>query len=146
MTNEETIKTLKENCCAMCAYGSQDMDSCDIRGCDNRDAIKALEQEPCEDCISRQAVIDALSHMCSEDEHGITVSRANVNSMLRVLPPVTPQPKTAHWIHFANSDDCSGCGWSTGKYISPSDYCPKCGARMIEPTESEEVDSDEPAD
>ena len=45
MTTEEAIKTLKENCCAMCAYGSQDMDSCDIRGCDNRDAIKALEQE-----------------------------------------------------------------------------------------------------
>ena len=49
MTREEAIKTLKENYCAMCAYGSQDMDSCDIRSCDNKDAIKALEQEPCED-------------------------------------------------------------------------------------------------
>lgn len=46
MTREEAIKTLKENYCVMCAYGSQDMDSCDIRSCDNRDAIKALEQEP----------------------------------------------------------------------------------------------------
>lgn len=46
MTREEAINTLKENCCAICAYGSQDMDSCDIRSCDNRDAIKALEQEP----------------------------------------------------------------------------------------------------
>ena len=46
MTREEAIKTLKENYCAMCAYGSQDMDSCDIRSCDNKDAIKALEQEP----------------------------------------------------------------------------------------------------
>lgn len=45
MEREKAIKTLKENCCAMCAYGSQDMDSCDIRSCDNRDAIKALEQE-----------------------------------------------------------------------------------------------------
>lgn len=46
MTREDAIKTLKENYCAMCAYGSQDMDSCDIRSCDNRDAIKTLEQEP----------------------------------------------------------------------------------------------------
>ena len=45
MTREEAIKTLKENYCAMCAYGSQSMMSCDIRGCDNMDAIKALEQE-----------------------------------------------------------------------------------------------------
>lgn len=43
---KEAIETLKENLCAMCAYGSQNMESCDIRGCDNRDAIKALEQEP----------------------------------------------------------------------------------------------------
>lgn len=46
MTREEAIKTLKENYCAMCAYGSQDMDSCNIRSCDNKNAIKVLEQEP----------------------------------------------------------------------------------------------------
>lgn len=45
MTREEAFKTLKENLCGWCAYGSQNMESCDIRGCDNRDAIKALEQE-----------------------------------------------------------------------------------------------------
>ena len=45
MTREEAYKTLKENLCAMCAYGSQNMESCDIRSCDNRDAIKTLEQE-----------------------------------------------------------------------------------------------------
>jgi hypothetical protein len=45
MTREEAYKTLKDNLCAMCAYGSQNMESCDIRSCDNRDAIKALEQE-----------------------------------------------------------------------------------------------------
>ena len=54
MTREEAIELLKEYLCAMCAYGSQSMESCDIRGCDNRDAIKALEQESktghCKDC------------------------------------------------------------------------------------------------
>ena len=45
------------------------------------------------DTIFRQAAIEALSHMCSEDENGITVSRANVDSMLRYLPSAQP-----HWI------------------------------------------------
>ncbi len=45
MKKEEAFETLKENLCGMCAYGSQNMESCDIRSCDNRDAIKALEQE-----------------------------------------------------------------------------------------------------
>ena len=42
---ERAIETLKEYLCAMCAYGSQNMETCDIRGCDNRDAIKVLYQE-----------------------------------------------------------------------------------------------------
>ena len=98
-------------------------------------AIKALEHPernvvaivPCGDTISRQAVLDIVNNPLN----------IRVDEIIKKLPPVTPQQKTAHWIHFANSDDCSGCGWSTGKYISPSDYCPKCGARMIELAESE---------
>ena len=58
MNREEACKTLIENLCAMCAYGSQNMESCDIRSCDNRDAIKALEQKPCEDAVSRKAVLN----------------------------------------------------------------------------------------
>ena len=42
MTREEAIKTLKENYCSMCAYGSCDMDNCDISYCDNREAIEVL--------------------------------------------------------------------------------------------------------
>jgi len=41
--------------------------------------------------IYKNDAITALSHMCSEDENGITVSRANVDSMLRSLSPVQPE-------------------------------------------------------
>ena len=57
------------------------------------------------DLIERQAAIDALSYMCSEDENGITVSRANVNSMLRVLPsadssiPISWIEKYIDWLN-----------------------------------------------
>lgn len=59
MTKEEAIKTLKENYCAMCAYGSQDMDSCDIRSCDNKDAIKVLEQKP---FINKPCIANKICH------------------------------------------------------------------------------------
>lgn len=59
MTREEAYTTIKENLCAMCAYGSQCMELCDIRSCDNRDAIKALEQEPIKPTVESRPVIHA---------------------------------------------------------------------------------------
>ena len=68
MTREEAFKTIKENLCGMCAYGSQYMESCDISSCDNRDAIEVLQaqdlQPTCNqlatNTIDRQAAIDAM--------------------------------------------------------------------------------------
>ena len=95
MTREEAIDRLKENFCAMCAYGSQNMGSCDIRSCDNRDAIKALEQEQCTDAISRQDVLEKAVYTETEEGwYGYTVDVEYIKS----LPSVTPQPKTGHWI------------------------------------------------
>lgn len=97
-----------------------------------------LDQEPCEDCISRQAAIDALSHMCSEDENGITVSRANVNSVLKAMPPVTPKPKMGRWIdegfyaegHSEHAYRCSECDEHYIGYVGEFKHCPNCGATM----------------
>ena len=58
------------------------------------------------------------------------------------LPSVNPQPKTGHWITtrtFMHDGEfyCDRC-----KCDSPQnekwDYCPNCGAKMVEPQESEE--------
>jgi hypothetical protein len=51
---EKAIEILKGNLCTVCAYGSQNMMSCDIKYCDNREAIKALEQEPILDKIKAE--------------------------------------------------------------------------------------------
>lgn len=48
MTREEAIKTLKENSCIICDYCAKNMESCSIAYCDNREAIRTLEQQPCE--------------------------------------------------------------------------------------------------
>ena len=58
-------------------------------------AIKALEQEPCGDAISRQAVLERIKR-----EEKILYTPTGMNYLIRVIkeiPLVTPQPKTG-WI------------------------------------------------
>lgn len=104
-------------------------------------AIKALEQEPCDDAISRQAAIYVASGFCHP---------ANIADELAKLPPVNPQPKTGHWVeedrYIDRYDDtieilqCSLCGFKhhyaqgdTSKTdYTWYNYCPNCGARMEE--------------
>lgn len=51
MTREKAIEILKDGELNPCV--TEDREACDM-------AIKALEQQPCEDAISRKAVIDAI--------------------------------------------------------------------------------------
>lgn len=95
---------------------------------------KALREEPCDDCVSRQAAIDALNKTS-----GI---RGDALKALYDLPPVAPQPKMGHWIIKIKSDlrggmwptnpKCSECGGEP--YYSNTIYnykfCPYCGAKM----------------
>ena len=92
-------------------------------------AIKALEQEPCEDCISRKAVkelfqegsVMGMYHFLGIDE----------------LPSVTQTRPKEHWIDNNNGTiSCSYCYtwfYKDDRY-SYMRYCPYCGAEM----ESEE--------
>ena len=94
-------------------------------------AIKALEQEPCEDAISRQAVLDVTWEEPSYTDALNVLTE--VRDKVKALPPVNPQkPKTGHWIpsHIPESilDECSECGFSCGAFTF--NYCPNCGAKM----------------
>ena len=107
-------------------------------------AIKALEQEPCEDCISRQAVEDAIAEM---NVNGESLGYSVAYDILSDLPPVNPQEKTGHWIIKIKSDlrgdmwptnpKCSVCGGEPYYSNTIYDYkfCPYCGAKMVEPQE-----------
>ena len=89
--------------------------------------VKVLEQELCEDAISRQAVLDIIDSDWKYE---------GMEQYINELPSVNPQePKTGHWIIDEGSLDalygkvckCSTCG---GESIGTSDYCPWCGAKM----------------
>lgn len=93
-------------------------------------AIKSLEQQPCDDCISRQAVLELVGNY--------DLSMGQVVKAIHVLPSVTPKEKTGTWLC---SDDmselavCSLCKKDIGEpfeYAKMSfNYCPNCGAKMV---------------
>ena len=120
-------------------------------------------QEPCGDTISRQAVLDLAEKGILVGNHNYK----SVCNAINDLPSVTPTEtqmidksnfsqeqyrmdlqsaydcgvasteRTGHWIddEFGGCE-CSECGCLEGGY---SDYCPNCGAKMVEPQESEEI-------
>lgn len=51
MTKNEAFKIIKEYQCMTCPYDAHNIDECDIRGCDYRDAVKVIMSAiPCGDC------------------------------------------------------------------------------------------------
>ena len=94
-------------------------------------AIKALEEQPSEDCISRQAVLDALHSKFADGFDGDKWwNSTHVLDAVNRVPSATPQPKTGHWTHdggyWKNRWICSECGHKF--YDEQSKYCPNCGS------------------
>ena len=128
-------------------------------------AIEALAQEPCGDAISRQALLDAIDNerkslldMGMKGAEHIVVHHAR--RIIEEMPSVTPAERVeygtdgnaykmsisngkeyeteriGHWIdrevYDADRWKCSKCG-RTEQY--QENYCPHCGAKMVEPQE-----------
>ena len=104
-----------------------------------------VEQESCDDCISRRAacditICDGIS--CNECPFNFNTcedgqNRCLLEERISKLPSVTPQPKTGYWIPLGKYDDygdescykCSECGDITSY---PDKYCGSCGIKMQE--------------
>lgn len=64
-----------------------------------KEVVRALNYEPCEDCISRQAVLDTtICDGISCNECSFNKSGCILDERISKLPPVIPQPKTGHEI------------------------------------------------
>ena len=110
-------------------------------------AFKALEQQPCEDCISRQAVLETIKWY---EENTYDYYNRLIES-IQMIEAVTPanvyvkgykdameiheKLKVEHkgkWIKSTNTltqfeFECSVCGFGTDRYYK---YCANCGADM----------------
>ena len=93
--------------------------------------IKDLEQEPCEDAISRQAALEKIHWLGLDNDTTIKCDLA-----IRALSPVnTQEPKTGRWILHI---DASGNSWHTCPACGHIAYtltrfCPDCGTRLEAP-------------
>lgn len=94
------------------------------------------EQEPCEDCISRQAVnalVDELARAISDERCCVSRGRATSTIMQDILdlPPVTPQPKMGEWLKNGELCKCSNCHSNVlFTNVKIYKYCYHCGAKM----------------
>ena len=129
MTREEAIKELTELLPE--EFLSEYVDAIKM-------GIEALKQQPCEDVISRQAVLEVI-RKCHCEEW----VKADIGAPIEALQSVTPQPKMGRWISYNWNDNgiarwgikCDQCykeyrygGEMGGTYK----YCPFCGCAMQE--------------
>lgn len=105
-----------------------------------KDYKRLKEQKPCEDAVSRRAVLELVADY--------DLNMGQVVKGIHSLPSVIPQPKMGRWIYDKNIENwrCSECGETpkTRGYCGSANfmeehfkYCNHCGAKMIEPQESE---------
>ena len=89
--------------------------------------ILLVEQEPCEDAISRQAVFNIVEN---------AQYRVDAISEIEQLPSVAPKERTGHWEMYEDADGiygvCDICGTDAdfSHYGEAYPFCPNCGARM----------------
>lgn len=107
--------------------------------------LEALEQQPCEDAISRKEALEALEQeeplvWCDgADEIAAHNQWSSDVDTIKNMPSVQPKPKTGQWVLLDECSNsgyyCSEChkklvkeGWSgTVKKIK---FCPNCGAKL----------------
>lgn len=130
-------------------------------------AIKALEQQPCDDCISRADILDAIE---TWDKFGINAEQKlirwqdhyvpyvhldDVRHAVANMPSVTPKgvtitdfadrcrecgkQKVGKWIGELWGYSCSQCKGCIDEDVKHLKYryCPKCGAEMEMENEKE---------
>lgn len=101
MTNKEAINIL-EHARLMSGYPAQIKFSFNAEGREALEmAIKALEQQPSEDCISRKQTLKVFAEECAGEcacceYNGSGYSTAENCKLIKSLPSVTPQQTT--WI------------------------------------------------
>ena len=106
-------------------------------------AINALQQEPCEDAVSRELVKKDIARWIGYIDEDMI---ARMHITIDKLPSVITE-KTGHWILLDECSNsgyyCSEChkkvvkeGWS--ETVKKIKFCPNCGAKMVEPQESED--------
>ena len=96
-----------------------------------------LEQQPCEDCISREAVKEMLTEEWTKYmPMELDINLSFVLEKISEMPSVTPQPKIGRWIDIWDKNDysistqgrCNRCEQVSDRPLG--NFCKWCGAKM----------------
>lgn len=95
--------------------------------------IQIVEQEPCDDTISRQAV-EEITYENPSYTDSLNVL-TEVRDKVRALPSVTPKQETGRWIFVDEAHEhacCSECDYGDVDLMDgkPHNYCECCGIKM----------------
>ena len=97
-----------------------------------KQSCEALEQEPCDDCISRREAIYIV------EEYGIGgedwVQRKDCKELLEKLSPVQSEQRKGKWIYDGDQIICNRCNtaFTFMSLKTATRYCANCGAKMQE--------------
>ena len=82
--------------------------------------------------IEREQALDVINLAdFIADEHGLLLYADSVQACLLDIPTADVQPVVhGHWrkMNYDLGYECSECGWEAS---NPWDFCPNCGARMV---------------
>ena len=95
-----------------------------------------LEQEPCENAISRQDTLKTIiKHLGIRSEEYLLPAEEAIYKVVKNMPSITPQQKVGKWIRIDKDKlKCSEC--EVIHYIAQYpqsaniNYCPNCGTKM----------------
>lgn len=105
--------------------------------------IKALEEKPCIDVVSRQAVLNTLdfADKALDEDRTVETYKELLIACYKDLPSVAHTQRLRRWIFVDKAHEharCSECGYGNIDLLDgkPHNYCPNCGSFMIEDEEA----------
>ena len=100
--------------------------------------IKALEEKPCIDVVSRRAVLNTLdfADKALDKDRTVETYKELLIACYKDLPSVAHTQKLGRWIFVDNAHEhahCSECDYGNVDLLDgrPYNYCPNCGSFMM---------------
>ena len=127
MNREELIRTVKTDYFLMEDYEKV------------KEIIKALEENPCIDVVSRQAVLNTLdfADKALDEDRTVETYKELLIACYKDLPSVAHTQKLGRWMFVDNAHEharCSECSYGNINLLDgkPHNYCPNCGSLMMD--------------
>ena len=115
--------------------------------------LELNELKPCDDVVSRQAVLEQINCWIGSGEYRYTNATDYLNKRIKALQAVNSQENVGYWMPIeyptgveafgvkemsAQELQCSECGKTVDISDGDFKYCPYCNTKMVEPRESED--------